>query len=586
MGGKQKDESEKMKVKPTARLIEAARGDRPVDLLLRNARLVNVFLGAVIETDIAISDGFIAGFGACDALQTEDLQGRYVAPGFIDAHVHIESALVAPAEFARTVLPRGTTAVVADPHEIANVLGTAGIDYMLAASEGLPVHFYFTLPSCVPATHMESAGARLTEEILRPYLGHPRIVGLAEMMNFPGVIHADGDVLAKLAAAHAAGKPADGHAPGLGGRALHAYLSAGIGSDHECTSAREAQEKLAAGMRIMVREGTGAKNLDDLLPVITSRTARRMMWCTDDRHAHDLLAEGHIDQMVRRAVRGGVDPITAIQMATLNPAEYFRLDEIGAVAPGRRADLVVLDDLNDPVVGQVYSNGRLVAEAGRLVDTGDTAQPAAAPGAMKVPLERIDFKIAAQGRRVRVIETVSQQIVTRGTVADARIVDGLTEADPDRDLLKIAVVERHQGSGRTGLGFIRGLGLTRGALAATVAHDSHNIVVVGASDSDMHAAVVALVAMGGGLVAVEAGQVTARLALPIAGLMSDQPMATVCAGLDRLLAAARRMGSTLSDPFMTLSFMALPVIPALKVTDMGLVDVAAFKIVPLFVDEK
>ncbi|MBI5552901.1 MAG: adenine deaminase [Desulfobacterales bacterium] len=575
-----------MKPKPTARLIEAARGDRPVDLLLHNARLVNVFLGAVIETDIAISDGFIVGFGPYDALQTVDLQGRYVAPGFIDAHVHIESALVGPAEFARAVLPRGTTAVVADPHEIANVLGTAGIDYMLAASEGLPVRFYFTLPSCVPATHMESAGARLTEAILRPYLAHPRIVGLAEMMNFPGVIHADGEVLAKIAAMQAAGKPVDGHAPGLGGRALHAYLGAGIASDHECTSVREAEEKLAAGMHIMVREGTGAKNLDDLLPLITSRTARRMLWCSDDRHAHDLLAEGHIGQMVRRAVRGGVDPIVAIQMATLNPAEYFRLDEVGAVAPGRRADLVVLDDLNDPVVRQVYSNGRLVAEAGRLVDNGKAAQPPAAPGAMKVPLERIDFKIAARGRRVRVIETVPQQIVTRGTVADARIIDGLAVADPKRDLLKIAVVERHQGSGRTGIGFIRGFGLTRGALAATVAHDSHNIVVVGATDGDMHAAVAALVAMVGGLVAVEAGQVTAQLALPIAGLMSDQPMATVCAGLDGLLAAARHMGSMLPDPFMTLSFMALPVIPALKITDMGLVDVAAFNIVPLFLDEQ
>jgi adenine deaminase len=573
-----------MEVKPTARLIEAARGDRPVDLLLRDTRLVNVFLGAVVETDIAISDGFIVGFGVYDALNTVDLGGCYVAPGFIDAHVHTESALVGPAEFARAVLPRGTTAVVADPHEIANVLGTAGIDYMLAASEGLPVHFYFTLPSCVPATHMESAGARLTEAILRPYLGHPRIVGLAEMMNFPGVIHADAEVLAKIAAMQAEGKPVDGHAPGLGGRALHAYLCAAIASDHECTTVREAEEKLAAGMHIMVREGTGARNLDDLLPVITPRTARRMMWCSDDRHAHDLMAAGHIDQMVRRAVRGGVDPITAIQMATLNPAEYFRLDDIGAIVPGRRADLVVLDDLNDPVVRQVYSGGRLVAEAGRLVDSGKSAPPPAPPAAMNVSLERIDFKVAAQGLRLRVIETVPQQIVTRGTVCEARIVDGLAEADPTRDLLKIAVVERHHGTGRTGIGFIRGLGLTSGALAATVAHDSHNIVVVGATDGDMRAAVAALLTMGGGLVAVEAGQVTARLALPIAGLMSDQPMATVCAGLDRLLAAARRMGSTLPDPFMTLSFMALPVIPALKITDMGLVDVAAFKIVPLFVD--
>jgi adenine deaminase len=579
-------ENQAMNADETGRLIEAARGDRPVDLLLRNARLVNVFLGNVIETEIAISQGRVVGFGAREARSTVDLRGRYVAPGFIDAHVHIESALVGPAEFARAVLPHGTTSVVADPHEIANVLGTAGIDHMLAASRNLPVRFYFTLPSCVPATAMESAGARLTADLLRPYLGDPRIVGLAEMMNFPGVIHADSDVMAKIAAAHAAGKPVDGHAPGLSGHGLHAYLAAGIGSDHECTSVREAEEKLAAGMHIMVREGTGAKNLDDLLPLITPRTARRMMWCTDDRHAHDLMTEGHIDQMVRRAVRGGVDPVTAIQMATLNPAEYFHLNDLGAVAPGRRADLVVFDDLDDPVVRQVYSGGRPAAEEGRFLGTGATVPPPAAPGAMRVPLATIDFAIAARGRRIRVIETVPCQIVTRGTVEAARIVDGRAEADPGRDLLKIAVVERYSGAGRTGLGFIRGFELTRGALAATVAHDSHNIVVVGATDGDMRAAVAALVAMGGGLVVVEAGRVKAQLALPIAGLMSDQPMDAVCAGLDRLLSAARGLGSTLKDPFMTLSFMALPVIPALKLTDMGLVDGTQFKIVPLFADEE
>ncbi|MFZ1985368.1 MAG: adenine deaminase [Desulfatitalea sp.] len=575
-----------MKAKPTAQLIEAARGDRPVDLLIRNARLVNVLLGAVVETDIAVSAGYVVGFGPYDALTTVDLRGRYAAPGFIDAHVHIESALVAPAEFARAVAPHGTTAVVADPHEIANVLGTAGIDYMLAASDGLAVHFYFTLPSCVPATDMESSGARLTAKMLRPYLGQSRIVGLAEMMNFPGVIHTDAEVLAKIAAMRAAGKPVDGHAPGLTGRGLYAYLTAGIASDHECTSAREALEKLAAGMHIMVREGTGARNLDDLLPAITPRTARRMMWCSDDRHAHDLLAEGNIDAMVRRAVRSGLDPITAIQMATLNPADYFRLDEIGALAPGRRADLVVLDDLYDPVVRQVYCGGRLVAEEGRLVDSGAAATTPAAAIALNVPLARIDFTVTARGRRVRVIETVPGQIVTRNALDDACILDGRAVADPTRDLLKIAVVERHHGTGRTGIGFIRGFGLTHGALAATVAHDSHNIIAVGAGDKDMHAAVAALTEMGGGLVAVEGGQVTARLALPIAGLMSDRSMERVCAGLDDLLAAARRMGSTLPDPFMTLSFMALPVIPALKITDKGLVDVDAFKIVPLFVAEK
>jgi len=565
-------------------LIQVARGDRPADLLLRNARLVNVFSGTLEPTDIAVAGGYVAGLGAYDAVAVIDLQYRCVAPGFIDAHVHIESAMLAPAGFARAVLPRGTTAVVADPHEIANVLGTHGIDYMLSQSQDLPLNFFFTLPSCVPATHMETSGARLNAAALAPYVGHPRMVALAEMMNFPGVVSADAEVLAKIRAMRAAGKPVDGHAPGLRGRHLNAYLAAGIGSDHECTTLAEARQKLAAGMHIMVREGSGARNLDDLLPLVTSRNARRVMWCTDDRHPHDLLAEGHIDSMVRRAVRAGLDPITAIRMATLNPAEYFRLDEVGAVAPGRRADLVVLSGLDDPVVQQVYFAGRLAAQDGQMIAGDPRTGTAAGVGTLNVPLDRLDFKIAARGRRVRVIAALPDQIVTQSEIADAAIVDGYAAADPGRDLLKIAVVERHLGTGRSGIGFIRGFGLKNGALASTVAHDSHNIVVVGADDGDMRAAAAELIAMGGGLAAVEKGQVTARLALPIAGLMSDLPITQVCGHLDALLAAARRLGSRLPDPFMTLSFMALPVIPALKLTDMGLVDVEAFKMVPLFVD--
>jgi adenine deaminase len=573
-----------MNEKPLQTLIAAARGDRPVDLLLRDVRLVNVFTGMVERTAIAISEGHVVGFGAYDAAAEVDLQGRYVAPGFIDAHVHIESAMVGPAEFARVVLPHGTTTVVADPHEIANVLGATGIAYMLAASAGRQPTFNFTLPSCVPATAMETAGARLGVVALKPFLSHERIVALGEMMNFPGVIHADPEVLAKIEAMQAVGKPVDGHAPGLSGRPLNAYLTTGIASDHECTSAREAHEKLAAGMHIMIREGTGARNLDDLLPVITPQNARRMMWCTDDRHPHDLMAEGHIDGMVRRAVRSGLDPVLAIQMATLNPAEYFGLHNVGALGPGRRADLVVLDDLRDPVVRQVYHSGRLVAEQGRLLDDSGATAMAAPPVAMRVPLERLDFSVTAQGRRMRVIEVIPDQIATRSQIVDARIVEGRVQTDPDNDLLKIAVVERHRGTGRTGIGFIKGFGLKQGALASTVAHDSHNMVVVGASDADMHAALAELVEMGGGLVVVAQGRAIARLPLPIAGLMSDQPIAVVCRALDDLLAAARRLGSGLSDPFMTLSFMALPVIPALKITDHGLVDVTAFRRVPLFVE--
>lgn len=563
-------------------LIAAARGDRPADLLLRNARLVNVFDATIVETDIAVYRDRIAGFGARAAEKNVDLKGRYVAPGFIDAHVHIESAMLTPGEFARAVLPRGTAAVVADPHEIANVLGAAGIDYMLAAAEGQPIDIFYSLPSCVPATSLESAGAELSAEDLRPYAGHPRIKALAEMMNFPGVIAADPGVLAKLAALAAAGRRLDGHSPGLTGHALSAYLVPGIASDHECTTLAEAAEKLASGMHIMVRQGTGARNLAELLPLVNARTERRMMWCTDDRHPHDLLEEGHIDSIVRQAVRSGLDPLTAIRMATLNPAEYFRLDHLGAVAPGRRADLVVFDDLNDPLVRQVYIAGRLAAEEGRLTGAAQARPAPAAPAAMRVPLEKLDFGVPARGRRLRVIEVVPGQIVTRAASAEARVDEGRAAADPSRDLSKLVVVERHRGTGRTGIGFVRGFGLRQGALASSVAHDSHNIVAVGVADADLLAAVRNVVEMGGGLAAVCDGRVQARMPLPIAGLMSDQPVRTVREELDRLLAAARKMGALLPDPFMTLSFLALPVIPALKLTDRGLVDVEKFEIVPLF----
>ena len=572
-----------MEAKPVKRLIAVARGDAPADLLIRNAQVINVFSGTVTAVDFAVVDGYVAGFGAGEARRVVDLKNRYVAPGLIDAHVHLESAMVGPAQFARAVLPRGTTAVVADPHEIANVLGLDGIHYMLDTSDGLPLSIFFSLPSCVPATSMESAGAVLEAEALAPLMTHPRVVALAEMMNFPGVIAADPRVLAKLALAAGAGKPADGHAPGVRGRPLNAYLSAGIASDHECTGIEEAAEKLAGGMHIMVREGSGARNLDALLPLITPRTARRMMWCTDDRHPHDLLAEGHIDGMVRRAVRAGIDPVTAIQMATLNPADYFGLKTVGAVAPGRRADFVILDDLADPVVRQVYVAGRQVAEAGVLIDGAVPEKNSPAPGRLNVDLAALDVAIPARGHAMRVIEVVPDQIVTRAAVDAPTVHDGLAVADPERDLLKIVVIERHHATGRMGQGFIRGFGLKRGALAGTVAHDSHNLIAVGAVDADLRAAAAHLVSLGGGLVVVADGRVTADLPLPIAGLMSDRPVEAVRDRLDDLLAAARRLGCVLPDPFMTLSFMALPVIPALKLTDRGLVDVDCFEIVPLFV---
>ena len=563
-------------------LIQAARGDRPADLLFRNARLVNVYLGGVDQKDIAVADGFVIGFGERPALESIDLKGRYVAPGFIDSHVHLESAMLAPSEFTRAVLPHGTTAVVVDPHEIANVLGTVGIDYMLQATGELPLGVWFSLPSCVPATSLETAGAALNTADLVPYLSHPRVVALAEMMNFSGVIHEDAEVLSKIEAARKAGKRLDGHSPGLTGRMLHAYLVAGIGSDHECTSLTEAREKIGAGMAIMVRQGSAARNLDALLPLVDAHTSRRMMWCTDDCHPHDLMTRGHIDSLVRRAIEKGMDPIVAIQMATLNPAEYFRLDHLGAIAPGKCADLVVFDNLNQPVIQQVYAAGRLVADQGVVLPGILEKAPLSTPATMNVPLNALDFKVPAQGRSLRVIEVVRDQIITRAAVMDTAVEEGMAVSDVARDLLKIAVVERHHHSGRTGIGFIRGFGLKKGALASSIAHDAHNIVAVGVTDEEILSAVATVVKLGGGLAAVVDGRVKAALPLPIAGLMSDHPLTVVRRRLDALLEAARQLGSTLSDPFMTLSFMALPVVPDLKITDHGLVDVAAGQVVSLF----
>jgi adenine deaminase len=569
-------------VRSLARVVAAARGDRPVDLLLRNARLVNVFSGEVEPVHVAVDGGVVVGFGERAARASEDLGGGYLCPGFIDSHFHIESSMLLPAELARAVVPCGTTTVIADPHEIANVLGVAGVELMLALSEGLPLAVYLMAPSCVPATSMETAGGRLDAASIRTLLQHPRVLGLAEVMNFPGVIHGADDVLAKLA--HAAGRPIDGHAPGLQGRDLQAYLAAGIGSDHECTTLAEAREKLGLGMHIFLREGSAARNLAILLPLVTPATERFCSFCTDDRHPADLQREGHIDHLVRSAIRQGLDAVLAIRLATLNAARHFGLRDRGAVAPGYRADLVVVDDLERLAINAVYVAGVKVAEHGRYLPRPRGRPSAPTTSTMHVDPARLDLVIHAPLARakVRVISVVPGQVLTRALVEEVRIEDACAVADPARDLLKLAVVERHTGSQLVGLGFVNGLGLRRGALASSVAHDSHNIVVAGASDRDMLAAIAAVVAMGGGQVAVADGRVLAALPLPIAGLLSDLPLAEVCTRVAALAAAARGLGCPLPDPFMPLSFLALPVIPELKLTDRGLVDVTSFQTVPLF----
>jgi adenine deaminase len=564
-------------------IITVARGDAPADLLLIGARIVNVFSGRVIDGSIAVKDGYIAGFCDCEAAETIDLKGRYVAPGFIDAHVHIESSMTCVSEFARTVAPCGTTTVVADPHEIANVLGAAGIDYMLRSAEGQPMDCLFALPSCVPATDMETAGARLDAGDLEPFMDHPRVVALAEMMNYPGVIFTDADVMAKLALARSHRRAMDGHAPGLSGRRLAAYTSAGIASDHECTRAEEALEKLELGMHIMVREGTCARNLDALFPVINADTWRRMMWCTDDRHPHDLLAEGHVDAVIRKAVAKGLDPVTAIRMGTLNPADYFGIRDAGAIGPGRKANLVVFSDLADIHAETVFYMGRPVARDGSLLPAVMRPQAVAVPPSMNLDPHDLDFSIPVKGRRIRVIRAIADQVITRCEVMDVTEKDGLAVADVAGDVLKMCVVDRYTGKAHTGRGFLTGLGLKHGAIASSVAHDSHNIIVAGATDEDMRAAVTAVVEMRGGLAAVDDSRVVASLPLPVAGLMSDQPVEIVRQQMDGMIAAAHGLGATLSDPFMTLGFLALPVIPDLKLTDRGLVDVTRFEVVPLFV---
>lgn len=563
-------------------IIHIARGQEPADLLLKNGRVLNVFSGELLHADVAMAGTMIAGLGpGYKARETIDLEKKVICPGFIDGHLHIESTMLTPYQFARAVLPRGTTAVVCDPHEIANVLGLDGIHYMLEASESLPLSVFATASSCVPATHLETSGASLDAEDIAALLEHPRVLGLAEMMNFPGLLFGAPDVLSKLEVARARGLPIDGHAPGLSGQDLQAYVAAGVRSDHECTQVEEAREKLRAGMYILIREGTTEQNLAELLPLITPQNSRRCLLVSDDRHPDDLMDQGHLDHSIRLAVQKGLHPITAIQMVTLNAAERFRLWDRGAVAPGYRADLVILSNLKDLAVEMVFSGGQLAAAHGQMIPI-EPPQAAAPPPSIKIDWESLNLSIPAQADRARVIGIVKGQIVTVALELSVKKENGLAVADVERDILKLAVIERHNATGNVGLGFVRGIGLKRGALASTVAHDSHNLIVVGASDADMLTAARAVAGMGGGLAVVAAGEVLAKLPLPVAGLMSEEPLETVRRQMDDLLAAARDLGSPLHNPFMTLSFLALPVIPALKLTDRGLVDVNKFDFVPLF----
>ena len=559
-----------------AHRIAVARGDRPADLVVRGGRVLSVFTREWLEVDVAVCDGAISGLGRYDGEHVVDAAGRFVVPGYIDAHVHLESSKLLVGEFANLVLPLGTTAVVADPHEIANVLGTDGVHWLADACAGLPLDVFFMAPSCVPASSFESPRRALTPGDLEGLLRRRRVIGLAEMMNFPGVVAGDPAELEKLGLAGAG--HVDGHAPGLLGPALQAYAAAGIGSDHEMRTLEEGRERLRAGMWLLIREASGARNLRDLLPLVAEFGPDRIAFCTDDRDPQHIVAEGHIESMVATAVAAGVAPIDALVIASHNAARWHRLDHLGAIAPGRQADLLVLPDLES-------FRPELVLKSGRPVQP---VAPVPVPDWVRhtvrvQPLTSGDLRIRHAGGDVRVIGVVPDQIVTTSLVERPAVVDGSVVADPARDLAKIAVVERHLGTGRIGLGLVRGFGLQRGALASTVAHDAHNIVCVGVDDGDMVLAVQRLAALGGGMVVVSARGVHAELPLPVAGLLSDAPLRQVLEQSAAVEAAVRELGCRLPAPLHSMGFLALSVIPALKITDRGLVDVDRFELVPLAV---
>jgi adenine deaminase len=565
-----------------SRLLAVARGDTPADLLITGGRVINTFTGEIEDNvDVAIAGGFIAGIGAGYAgAERIDVRGMYLAPGLIDAHVHIESSLCVPSQFATALLPRGVTTVIADPHEIANVAGIAGVQYIADASKHLPLEAVIMAPSCVPATPMASVGGTITASELRQLRESGVAHGLGEAMNFPSVISADPDMLAKLAAM--AGRPIDGHCPGVLGHKLNAYIAAGVGSDHECVSADEAREKLARGMYLLIREATNARNLDALLPIITPANSRRICFCTDDRTPVELLEQGSIDEMVRRAIALGIDPVEAIRMATLNTAEWFGLPHLGAIAPGRAANLFAFENLKMPEARMVFSKGKLTARDGKLAVPIDSSRTPTL-GRCDVDWDRIRWDVPARSNRVRVMGSLPDQLITEHRVLPATIENGVAMSDVSRDIMKMIVIERHRKTGNSGVGFIQGFGLHRGAIAGTVAHDHHNLVCIGADDLSMQSAARAAASTGGGLAVAVGERVLACLPLNVGGLMSDAPIREVAEGYAGVVTAARELGSLLNDPFMAMSFMALEVIPSLKLTDQGLVDVEQFKIVDLFV---
>ncbi len=568
-------------------IINVARGLEKADLVIKNASIVNVLSEEIHKGDIAISDGVIAGVGANYSGKKEiDVNGAYVTPSFIDGHVHLESSMMLPQEFAKTVLPTGTTTVIIDPHEISNVLGLHGISFMHEAVKNLPLDVYTMLPSCVPATPFETSGFDLNSYDLSLLIDKPWVLGIAEMMNFPGVLNLDKNVISKLELAKESGKCIDGHAPYLQGKDLCAYIASGVKSDHECTTPQEAIEKLRLGMYVMVREGTAAKDLDALIPLLKTCNTRKCIFVTDDRHPEDL--KEHINGMVRRAVEAGVDVIKAVQIGSLNTAEYFGLKNLGAVAPGYKADMLILPDLKTFKPDVVIKNGEVIAQNGKLTITIPNIEDLSMRGSVNVRwITPEDFRIEAKDTKsetaeVQALEIIPRQLITKSVISEVKIQNGNAVSNIENDTLKICVIERHRATGNIGRGFVKGFNLKCGAIASTVAHDSHNMIVIGTNDYDMYAAAVALIKCQGGKVVVKDGEIISQLPLPIAGLMSDRDFDFVVSKSEELNNAARSIGCTLEDPFMTMGFLSLPVIPELKVTDKGVFDTKQFGFIDIF----
>ena len=561
--------------------LAVARGEQPAEVLFKNAKLVNVLSGEIHCTNVAVDDGRVIGFGNYEAKKVINLRGAYLAPSLIDGHFHIESSMLTAPEFAKAVVPHGTGALVIDPHEYANVLGLDGIRYVLESTRNLPLDFFIMLPSCVPATPLETAGARITADDLKMMIGDDRVAGVAELMNYPGVFLGAKSELAKIEAGK--GKAVDGHAPGLRGKNLNAYVLAGVRSDHESVEVGEARAKLRLGMHILLREGSTERNLAHLLPLLNAHNATNCSFATDDKLAGDLVKEGHIDHAVRKAIKGGVPPIAALQIATINPARHYRLQNLGAIAPRYWADFVVFDSLKNFKIRQTYKKGVLVAENGEYL-ARSPAKVALPRSTMNLRYTPRDLAVKARrARKIRVIEIVPNQIVTRVALATPKVANGEIVADTARDILKLVVVERHRATGNVGVGFVRGFKLKRGAIGSTVAHDAHNVVVAGTNDADTLCAIRELEKLQGGQVAVADGSVKAELGLPVAGLVSDQPLAEVIRRMDALNRAAGAMGCDLESPFMALSFLSLSPIPELKLTDQGLIDAVNLRKTSLWV---